>query len=69
LVVTPSPGLWPADESTEALEDALVEVARHTADPEQASRLRRIAEALGGLTREVGVEVAAAFATRMAGLG
>ena len=62
-------GLWPSDESAKALEEALVEVARGTANPEQASRLRRIAETLGGLARDVSVEVAAAVASRMTSFG
>jgi len=62
-------GLWPSDESAKALEEGLVEVARGTADSEQASRLRRIAEARGGLARDVSVEVAAAVASRMTSFG
>lgn len=57
-------GIWPAEDSAEAFEAALLEVAARTKDPEQAGRLRRIAREVAGMTRELAIEVGAAAISR-----
>jgi hypothetical protein len=57
-------GLWPAEDSAEAFEAGLLEVAARTKDPEQAGRLRRIAREVAGMTRELAIEVGAAAISR-----
>ena len=57
-------GIWPTEDTAEAFEAALLEVADRTKDPEQAGRLRRIAREFAGMTRELMVEVGAAAISR-----
>ena len=61
-------GLWPSEQSIEAFQAALLEVADRTRDPEQASFFRRVATFVGGMSRDVAVDFTAAFAAKMAGM-
>ena len=61
-------GLWPSEDGLEALMAALAEVEARTDDPVKAGKVRRVLEAVGGLGRDLGVEVGASIITKMAGM-
>lgn len=61
-------GLWPSSDSGEALVAALFLAAEQAQSQEDKSRLRRAAESLGGVGRDLMVEVTAAFLARSAGM-
>ncbi|MGB9047094.1 MAG: hypothetical protein WCC47_06810 [Pseudonocardiaceae bacterium] len=63
-------GQWPSPDTLPVrLATALEQVAEHTSDPETKSRLRRGAEAIGGLARDVVAEVGAKMLEHQIGLG
>jgi hypothetical protein len=58
-------GLHPdGDDALSRLIDGLRQAADQTADDDERGRLRRAADALGGITRDVGVGVLTAVITR-----
>lgn len=61
-------GLWPSGDAGEVLLNVLRALEESTPDPEQKTRLRGAVEALGGMARDLLVDVAASFAKKMAGL-
>lgn len=62
-------GQWPSpDTLVPSLTAALEQVAEQTADEDTRGRLRRAADALGGLAKEVAVEVVAKMAEHQIGL-
>jgi len=62
-------GLHPdGDDDVSRLIDALRQAAELQSDPEEKSRIRRVVDAIGGVSREVLAEVVAAVITRSAGL-
>ena len=62
-------GLWPLGEGVEALIDALRRAEETTDDPDERSALRRAWSAIGGVSREVMVDVFGAVVARQSGLG
>lgn len=62
-------GLWPSDEGVEALIDALRQAEQTSADPDERSALRSAWSSIGGVSREVMVDVIGAVIARQSGLG
>lgn len=60
---------WPSPEETiAALAEALNAAAETESDPEEASRLRKAATAVGGVSRDLATNIAATVLARLAGL-
>lgn len=63
-------GQWPAPENlAEAIAAAMEQVAETASDPETRSKLRRASEAIGGLAKDVLVDVGTKVLERQIGLG
>ncbi len=62
-------GLWPGDDAADALIDALRQAEESTTDPDERSAIRRAWSSLGGVSRDVMVDVVAAVVARQSGLG
>lgn len=63
-------GLHPdGNDSLEALANMFREAADRTPDPDEKSRLRRAASAVGDLVGQVGAGVMTAYLTRLGGIG
>lgn len=62
-------GLWPSGEGVEALIDALRQAEETAEDAEERSALRRAWSSIGGVSREVMVDVIGAVVARQSGLG
>jgi hypothetical protein len=62
-------GQWPSPDTLAAqLAAAMQQVAEHTSDPDAKSRLRRAAEAIGGLAKDVLTEVGTKMLEHQIGL-
>jgi hypothetical protein len=62
-------GLWPSGENVDALVDALHQAEQIVEDPDEKSRLRQAAGAVGRVSRDVMVEVVAAVVAKQSGVG
>ena len=62
-------GLWPSENTVDALVEVLQQAERATTDPDERGAIRRAWSALGGVSRDVMVDVTAAVIARQSGLG
>ncbi len=61
-------GMWPSGNTGDVLLDVLRALEESTPDPDQKTRLKRAADALGGMTRDLLVDLGASFLKQAAGL-
>ncbi len=62
-------GLWPGEDAADSLVDALRQAEDATSDPEERTAIRRAWSSLGGVSRDVMVDVVAAVIARQSGVG